>query len=347
MKKARDNAPMTLRGLAKLAGCSATTVSLALRSDPSLPVATQDKIKQLAARNGYKRNAVVSSLMTQLRFYKQHRYKEKLAVLTWGEDPYKTKQNVRGIELHEGLRARANTLGYDIGFFWANAPGLTGAKLTKMLYSRGIRGVIVTSKQHPRGHLSLEWRHFAAATTSYTILRPNLHRAAPSFFQGMVECLRQLRRRGYTRVGYANLTGQEDQVNDGWLAGYLTYAYRSKQEISVPPLLQAKHDKKAFAAWLREYKPDAVVSCLPAYADMMEELGYNVPGDIGFVNLDCIPAAEPYSGINQLRREVGARTVDLVVEQIECNELGLPARPKTTSVEGVWHNGSTVLAHRK
>jgi LacI family transcriptional regulator len=342
-----NDTPLTLRGLAKLAGCSATTVSLALRGDPSLPARTQDRIKKLAAKHGYRRNTVVSTLMTQLRFYKESRYKEKLAVLTWGDNPAVVKQNPRGAELHEGIRERAHALGYDIETIWASEPGLTGAKLTKMLYARGIRGVVVTSKQHARGHMSLDWRHFAAATTSYTVLRPNLHRATPAFFDGMVEALRQLKRRGYVRVAYVNVAEQEDQVNDGWLAGYLTYTYRSHKEITVPPLLQPVLDKNAFSAWLIKYRPEAIVSCLPEYLAMLKELGYRVPEEIGFVNLDCLSNSEPFSGIDQIRRNVGARTVDLVVEQIECNELGLPGRPKTTTVHGVWHNGSTLLSHRK
>jgi LacI family transcriptional regulator len=342
----KSGAP-TLRELARAAGCSATTVSLALRSHPSLPPKTQDRIKRLAIKHGYTRNTVVSSLMAQLRFSKQGRAKEKLAVLVWGENPNLTKQNSRGVELHEGIRARARTLGYDIDLFWANEPGLTGAKLSKMLYTRGIRGIIVTSKPYSRGHLSLDWSHFAAATTSYTILRPNMHRAAPNFFQGMIEALRQLKRRGYTRVGYANLNDQEDQVNDAWLAGYLTYSYRSTQEILIPPLLQPKHDKKEFSAWLLKYKPEAVITCLPEYLQMLTELGYNVPGDIGFVNLDCLPSEESFSGINQWRRAVGAKTVELVVEQVECNEFGLPSHPKTTMIDGIWNDGKTVLPNRK
>ena len=80
-----NGSPLTIRELAKLAGCSRTTASLALRDDPSLRPKTKDRIKELAEKHGYRRNTVVSSLMTQLRFYKKGRSREKLAVLTWGD----------------------------------------------------------------------------------------------------------------------------------------------------------------------------------------------------------------------------------------------------------------------
>lgn len=332
----------TVRELARLAKCSQTTVSLALRNHPKISLATRNRIQALAKENGYTRDALVSSLMTQLRSSRRNRSVEKLALISWWDAPGAWRKDERGKELHAGIQERVAKLGYDIEEFWAAQHGLTAARLGRILHARGIRGVILLSKIQPRGRASLNWDLFSAATTNYTIVRPNLHRATHSHFQGAVLALRSLRHRGYRRVGYINTLESEDRVNDGWLGGYLAHECRVYRGLAVPPLLMKDWNKVELADWMERYRPDAVIGNGLAPYEALQAIGLKMPEDVAYASLDCLPSEVGFAGINQMRREVGRTVVDLVVEQLETNEHGVPVRPKTVMVDGVWQDGDSV-----
>jgi len=55
--------------------------------------------------------------------------------------------------------AKANELGFNLEHFWLGEPGLTHGRLSRILYSRGINGVIIAS--HAREidvELHFDWR---------------------------------------------------------------------------------------------------------------------------------------------------------------------------------------------
>ena len=329
-----------MRELAALAGCSQTTVSLALRNHPRISPATRDRILSIAHKAGYTRDPVVSTLMTQLRTSRRTRAVEKLGMLTWWDKP--GPQNPRGFALHEGMHARARHLGYEIEEFWAKAPRMTHARLCRILHARGIRGLILTSITHARGRVSLDWRHFSSAASGATILKPGLHHASHAFFQNMVLTLRKLKRHGYSRVGYVNVIEQDDMNGNIWISAFMGYQYRVRPDDIIPPLLTRDWDPKRLAEWIDRHRIQVVVSNMHQVLDLLKGIGLRVPADIGFSSMDCLPSIDTCAGIDLRRGEIGAKTVDLVVEQLQNNEFGLPAVPKTVSVEGVWCDGVTL-----
>jgi LacI family transcriptional regulator len=332
-----------MRELASLAGCSQTTVSLALRNHPRISPAMRDKILAIAKRTGYTRDPLVSTLMTQLRSSRKVRTVEKLAMLTWWDTPG-ARQTSRGRALHDGIYGRARHLGYEIEEFWAREPRMTLSRLGRILHARSIRGLIFMSMLHARGRVSMEWKHFASAVVGHTILKPGLHHATHGNFHGMVLTLRNLKRLGYTRVGYVNVIEQDDMSNNVWLSAYMGYQYRVKPEDVIPPLLTHAWDKRRLEAWITRHRVDAVVSNMPEVTDLLRQIGLRVPADIGFSSLDCLPSEDVCAGIDLRRGEIGAKMVDLVVEQLQNNEFGLPAVPKTVTIEAVWCDGNTLKA---
>src|ERR1041385_5982377 len=63
--KAKPHA--TLRLIADASGVSHMTVSLALRNDPHISPPTRQRIQSVARSMGYRRNPLVSDLMTRMR----------------------------------------------------------------------------------------------------------------------------------------------------------------------------------------------------------------------------------------------------------------------------------------
>ena len=293
---------------------------------------------------GYLRDPLVSSLMTQLRVNRQRRGVETLGILNFWDTPEGDRLTILGRGLHRGIQERAETLGYGTDYIWAREPGMTARRLSRILSARGIRGVIILSMLHARGHVALDWKRFAAASVGFTLHKPELHRANYSHYHAMFLALRTLRRRGYRRVGFTNLIGQEDMVNNERLSAYLGYHYRVEGRMTVPPLLVKQWDWQTLGPWLEEHRPQAIVSNNVDAVLLARQHGIRVPEDLGFASLDCIDEAMLCAGIQQPRDLVGARAVELVVEQLENHESGLPKAPKLVTVKGEWQDGPTLLA---
>ncbi len=332
----------TLRQLAILAGVSRTTVSLALRSHPSIPAATRNAIQELAKKEGYRRDPVVATLMNKLRVSRVKRAEEKLAFLTSylnHRDEWKNCHN--NFRYHAGACQRANELGYQIETVWAKEPGITQTRLSKILYTRNIRGVILAPLVRPSGHVSLHWQYFASVAISQTVVKPDLNRASHSHYQGMLLTVRQLRHLGYQRIGLAMLTDSDVRVNHGWLAAYLIHFHGLPTERRMEPLLTPAWDAKQFKGWLDKYRPDVVISNSSDPYLMLQEMKYRVPQDIGYACVDLPTETTPWSGIDQRPRDVGAAAVDLLVGQLQANTFGLPEIARSVLMEGQWRNGTT------
>ncbi len=338
---------ITLRQIALAADCSRTTVSLALRNHPRIPPKTRRMISDLVAKMGYKRDPMMATLMTRMRAAPENRAVEKLAYLTWWNTPESQAQSPRDTLGFDAARRRAQELGYDLEEFWAKEPGLSTARLNKILHTRAIRGVIVGTLPRPLGHVRLEWSRLAAVTIGYTVANHGIHRVGTDHFQGMTLAMRQLKHRGYTKIGFTSFTDQSERANRGWLAGYLTSQYRLQRNLRIPPLLVSQWSHEKFAQWMEKYKPDAVISNIPDPHLSMRQLGYKIPGDVGFATLDRIHPSVPYAGIDQVRTQVNMAAVELLVSQLENNQFGLSDYPKTVHIDGIWRDGPTIKSENR
>jgi len=334
---------LNVRKLAALAGVSRTTVSLALRNSPRISLKTRERVQQIARKNGYRSDPSVARLMTELRTLRMKRSVEKLAYLTNWKTAWGWKEAYNERNYYEGACQRAVELGYEIEHVWASEPGMSQSRLSKILYTRGIRGVIISPLLRARGHLSLHWKHFAVSAVSLTVYKPDIHRATHSHQSGMTTALRSLKHRGYRRIGLANLKDMDERVNRGWLAAYLHNNYYIPASQQIPPLMVSSWTTPPFKEWVRRYSPDVVLSNTTYPYWLLKKLGYRVPKDIGFANLDISDEKPSCSGIDQRPQEVGAVVVDLVTRQLQNNELNLPLRAQTVMIDGIWKDGETTL----
>jgi LacI family transcriptional regulator len=340
----------TFRQLAQLAGVSIATVSLALRNHPSLPLKTRRKIQRLAKQTGYRYDPLVARLMTQLRTNRVKRSTDVLAFLTtWPtrhDERVYLSEGTHHTNYLAGIRDRATKLGYDIDEFWTKEPGLTSKRLSRILQARGIRGIIIPPLIRSRGHVSLDWQYFATVALSFTIVKPDTHRVCHSCYNGMQLALRRLKQRGYRRPGFATHFEQSDRVNSSWLGSYLAHQFTLPAKAKIAPLLSRKLTHEEMKTWVEKYQPDVILSNISVPYRLLKDLGYDIPRDIGFASLDrgAEIAATPLNlaGIDQQDFQQGVAAVNLVVEQIQNNTLGLPSTPVTLHVDGIWQDGKTV-----
>jgi hypothetical protein len=105
---------ITMKDVADAAGVARSTVSLALRHDPSIPEETRNRILAAAEKVGYKVNPLVSALMTSLHERRRKMRHTVLAYVTSDPEfaPWRSYQMF--IEMQEGATSRARDLGYQL-----------------------------------------------------------------------------------------------------------------------------------------------------------------------------------------------------------------------------------------
>ena len=331
----------TLRDLAKKAGVHYTTISRALRNDPQLPEETRNRLKALAEAEGYRPDPVISRFMTEFQRGRANRPPQTLGLLT-----YKTRMG-KGSEhfktFCQTVSRRAAELGYRIEELWMREPGMTAKRLNKIIWTRGIDGIIIPpSFSSPAGHLTLDLTNLAVILHCHEIWRPQLHRVEPHNFQNMLIVMRVMRRRKYRRIGLMMFWGADRTTGHEWEGAYHYYHVVHPELAKIPVLYSDQMEDPAILKWVKTNRLDAVVGGYPEHADFFLKNGFKVPEKLGFACLSVNPWERPCAGLDMRAEEIDRAAVDAVVDQINRHEKGVPKIPRHILIEGVWHEGPTV-----
>ncbi len=332
----------TLVAVAKEAGVSRMTVSRVLRNAGYVAAPTKERVFSAVRKLSYRPNPMVSAFMSYVRSGSVDKRAGVLAYLTSGAKRGVWRNHDTYLQFHDGAFERAERLGYRLEEYWLNQPDLSSQRLSRILYARGICGVVVAPMGTSHGHLNLDWDKFSAAAIGYSLLKPYLPRVSNDQYNSVLTALRELRKLGYRRVGLAMARRDDERVHYHWSAGYLSFQQRWKQRNSPGLYMPRDWNRDSALAWVEKTKPDAVVATELIMYEWLTEAGYRFPEDVGFVHLDWSAKFPHCAGIDQAASEVGSAAVDIVVEQINHNKFGLPARQRTVMLPGQWVPGPTL-----
>ena len=334
--------PATLRDVARHAGVSVATVSLALRGSPRISEETVARVRQSAQELAYAPNPLVAALMAQMRGVRETDDVEVLAVV-WATTHRPPPSNTIYVEeMLAGARERAAVLGHRVEVFNADPDDLGDKRLDSILYNRGIRGVILPPISRANRRLEMDWSRYSGVALGYSMQEPALHRVCPDQFQGMILAIEQLRGRGYRRIGLFIDEDTDVRVRHKFTAAMAWHNLEVRSQERVPLLLTPRLDAESFQHWLREYQPEVVLSSSQVAMNWMREAGLRIPEDVGFAHVNWTERGEPCAGIDQRPRLLGWAAVDAVVAQLHNNEHGVPSVPRTISIDGVWMDGCTI-----
>ncbi|WP_157837023.1 LacI family DNA-binding transcriptional regulator [Geminisphaera colitermitum] len=334
--------PVPLRVIAAQANVTRMTVSLALRGHPSIPPRTRKRITDIAQKLGYQPNPEMSGLMARLRTVTRTRNEVTLALVTdlsWERFPtYR--------DYFDGAKRQAEQLGYSLAEFNLNREHMSEKRLSQILWSRGIEGVLIFPLLFEPGEfrLQLDWEKFSAATIAFSVAKPQIHRSSSHHTQVVQEAFRRLHGLGYRRIGLALPAHHDARTGHHWRAGFLCaqHLLTAKGAQPVPPLITPRWDFETFSSWFHEYKPDAVLGIDRPVTDWIERCGARVPDDVGYASIDLtVAVGNDVSGMNQNSVEIGAAALDLVVSGVRQHERGVPKHPKIVMIEGFWQAGGT------
>jgi LacI family transcriptional regulator len=340
------NGHITMKVVAQQAGVTQATVSLCLANNPRIPPATRRRIRELAARLGYRPNPYVSALMRARRQGRENKSKPVIALINaletrtaWRDSASTTVRQMR-----TGAIERAAARGYRAEEFWLHQDQMSAARLSDVLLARGIQGVVLGPLGVDAPAPEMKWEHFASVRLGVPLATLTLTCVCNDHFFSSIQVMRECWRLGYRRPGLVMLASHRERFQGRWNGGLLVTENLLPGTTPVTPLLlDTWEDLSPLARWLRRARPDVLItpSAVPVLAQLRAQ-GWRIPKDVGVASLSCPKLGDPCSGIFQNGALIGSTGLDTVISMLERHEYGLPAQAQTVMIEGIWNPGRTL-----
>lgn len=347
---------VTLAKIAEKAGVHVTTVSLALRNHPRLPKETRQRIQALAREMGYAPDPMLRALVSYRANVAKNRTRATLAYVTNWATRWGWKKVTAHPDFYAGALAKASELGYKLEHFWMREEGMTEQRLSQILYSRGINGLIIASHGREMGDsLRLDWEHLSAVKIDYFPHHPVLHNVTNNQCDIIRLAVQRVMALGYRRIGFVLHRGWDHAADRLWMAGFLCEQQTIPEQDVIPAHLfpdpepverwlkesdsDVMVDSKPFRQWFRKYRPEVIISKGSFVRKELAAMGLRIPRDVALVDVFLENFNGVTAGVRQNHADVGAQAVEILSGQLQHNKFGVPQIPKTTYVEGTWFDG--------
>ena len=336
------------RDIAKAVGVSQVAVSLALRGDLSVSAELRRRVRLVAKRLGYRPNPYVSTLMSHIRASRKPVEKGVIALVVdlFQKDDWLRHESYR--VYHQGVSTRCAELGFHLERFFLLEPGMSAGRLDRILYARGIRGVILAPPYLGNRRLAMKWSRYACVGTGYAWEQQQFDRVAHDHDQNVVLACQKLVGLGYERIGLCLPSFFARGRGARWLDGFFLCQHRLPEERRIPVFVGSVEEDSlsAFRQWHRQWRPDVLLTLYGHEKKWLEAMKLRVPRGIG---LACLirPPGSLLAGINDRYDEIGAATVELIASKIAFNQYGVPTNPRLILIEGRWVDGRSVRRQGK
>ena len=343
----KNSKSISLRELAKIAGVSPATVSLALRESPKLPQTTIDRIHQIAKDHGYLRNPELSRVLAETVSSRYKQTEEVIACIITRHS--REEWDSRKVE-YLAMCERANEYGYKVEPFWFLEKGLSAKRANQILWSRGISGLVVLPPPYSLWKdgsltLPLDWEKFSVVEVDDTITDPVSHRVRHGHLAGIWLAIQELEKLGYRRIGLCLEKKVEFATHHRWTAGYVYWDKIRGQRLE--PLICEAYRADEIRSWIQKNRLDAVLSPGVEMLPHLRSMGIGVPDELGYASLDLHgPEAKNVAGINQDRENMYCLAIDLLCTLLQRRVSGVPQKPTCWTSGFSWEKGGTCMTQR-
>ena len=331
------------RDIAHTIGVSQVAVSLALRGDRSISADLRKRVRVVAKQMGYRPNPYVSTLMSHIRAGRKATDQGVLALLVdvFREDDWLRHESYQ--VYYKGVARRSAELGFKLERFFLMETGMTAEKIDRILYARGIRGLILAPPYLGNRKLAMQWNRYACVGTGYAWTQQQFDRVAHDHAHNVVLAFQKLAELGYARVGMCIPSFFARGRGARWLDGFLVCQQALPKHRRIPLFVGSVEEKSLpqFRKWHARWQPDALLTLYGHEKEWLQSMELRIPRDIG---LACVirPPGSTLAGINDRYDHIGAATVELAAAKIAFNQYGVPAHPKLILIEGFWVAGKSL-----
>ena len=325
--------PVSMKQIAQATGVSVSTVSKALRNDPSISESRCKAIQVAAKKMGYRPNPMVSALMSQMHGRRRLSDPCKIAWIDLWAEGEKEIDVMNTAPVLAGARIRAQELGYGLEVYLAGKDKISPQALRRILVGKGQWGLVIPPVPKSSMIFPMELSGLTGVTIGTSLKQPSMHRVSPNHYQGCALLWMQLRSKGFKRIGLLLTSKMNDRVEGRWLGAYMSCQHEMTEENRLAPLLIEENDLLSIKKWVKSQAPDVII---------MAENRLHTATLFKTERRKVIPVAwlmEQKSGLGHLDylpEQLGRVAIEMVVAQLHRNERGSPSLPQTALIDAVW-----------
>lgn len=320
------NPRATLYDVARAAGVSHMTVSRVVRGDRRVAPATREKVQAAITSLNYHPDPVLSALASYRSSKPRRQEVEQIAFLDF-------EGNTFTQSIFQGAQLQARDFGYGLTRFQLRPVAPELRRCARIIYSRGIRGLLVSPTSTSISLADFRLDQLAAVTLGAVSQEPPLHSVGMDYFQGMMLAMEHLAERGFERPGLVVFGRLEARSAHRWLGAFLA-ANHLLGKNPIEPLTDEPLPEKRFRAWCREYQPDVILTIFGEIARWLAPVRPRPE----LVFLNNFSAIEPYARIELDPAEIGCEAVRVLHPLLMRMELGIPALPKWVGLQCRWRD---------
>jgi len=342
--KHKTSSRITMRRIAEKANVSTMTVSRVFNNHPHVRSQLRVRILKIAKEAGYRPDPELSKLMLHLRKQKESRFQGIICSLEaqqWGaeDDDYFRP-------LVTGAKEQAEAL----GFGWQTSSleeFLNNPKhFSRMWYNRGVEGILLPPASYQTRDQALPlhsyWDRFSVVAATYSIPYPTFHRVVPNHFKNINLVCQKLTEQGYQRIGLVIPESLDQRGHHHFSGGFAAF-HLSTSKAMIPPFLYDKiGDASKLRRWLELKKPDALIVSSGKIAQNIIQQLKSFKSARTAIAAIALPGKG--AGIDELPKEIGAKSIELIASMIVHRNTGLPTHPTVLMIEGIWNNKPAILS---
>lgn len=310
----------TIRSLAAELKVAPVTVSRALQGLASVRPELAKRIQQHAHERGYHADPVLAEVLGGLRRRTGVRYRETIAFV-W------THALSNPLAEERGAKAAAEALGYRVDVIKPWTLGGGKADISRILWSRGIRGVLLASNySRPDPRYDLDWTRFCTVLLGSSLVNTGLTRVSRNFYHDTTLALDRLRQHGCRRVGLVLESNFHERCGRRCVAALLVHGGENEHA----HIVKVRNDthRKAVMRWCKQTKPDGIV------VTDIQIAGWLSGGPM--MALLNQPGETVQTGVQVDFEQIGAEGMHALDALLRTDRRGLLPNPTSILVPGRW-----------
>ncbi|MDX6767590.1 MAG: LacI family DNA-binding transcriptional regulator [Candidatus Methylacidiphilales bacterium] len=327
-------------------GMSQSTVSLALRGSPRLPLGTRKRVEEAARSLGYQPDPMAAALARHRHDSSPHGYLGHMAMIS--SSPMRLRMvpspNKDSFREFDFMTQQAARRGYQLERVCIGTDSGEQKKWSRQLSARGFMGLFLVEGETPAESWAIDWDHFCVVDIDGLAGSRLFPSVFSHHFQSMMEVMRQLKLRGYRRPGlWLDELYNQVEAWDSWRGAF---AVKSPEYFGTA--LMQTDPEESLNVWLRKHKPDVVITFGDGFQSARwQEKGYHLPKRVGLCGLDVDPQRNPQvSGIYQDKQREVLAALQLMESLIRNRSRGCQPLVAGTCLMGEWQEGTTLRPAR-
>lgn len=330
---------VSLRDIAAELDISHVTVSKALRNLSGVSESLKRRIRDKAEEMHYVPDPLLASLSRYRSTSKTKPIQSELAWINPWKDPKKLQEH-KEFELYwEGAKNNARRLGFRLQAY--NTQDIPLSRLETILKARNVQGILLLPISQPSEDLmNFDWSNFSVVRFGQADCYPQAHSAKSSQVSNTIVAFEKMHELGYERIGF---------VCEYWRTRYFGAGYSWAQKnhpkqqqlpaLTLNPQVSFDRQQRTFETWIRKNRPDAILTDRSETHQMLQNIGYQIPQDIGLATTS-IHDTSINAGIDQTPYEIGRAAIRMLTALIAERSFGIPDSHTETLIQGNWVDGS-------